>query len=204
MQHAPIIARESITAVILAGGRGQRMGGRDKGLIPVAGRAAIEYAIDAVSDRVRTLLISANRNQARYRRYKAAVVGDTRSGYQGPLAGILSALDAAGSDYLLTLPCDAPLLHPDFVDIMATALPRGDCGACLAWDGQRLQPMFALLHRSLAHSLREFLDVGGRRVMDWFESLHPTAVDLSAHRQWFFNMNTPADRAWLEGQLVAA
>ncbi|MGA7799451.1 MAG: molybdenum cofactor guanylyltransferase MobA [Gammaproteobacteria bacterium] len=204
MRHVPTISRESITAVVLAGGRALRMGGQDKGLIEVGGRPAIEYPIDAVSSQVGALLISANRNQASYRTYGVPVVGDSQSGFPGPLAGILSAMDAARTDYLLTLPCDALLLRPGFVSSMTDAFAAGAGNACLAWDGQRRQPMFALLHCELAQSLRAFLGAGGRRALTWVESLQPTLADFSGRSEWFFNMNTPADRAWLERQLVIA
>jgi molybdopterin-guanine dinucleotide biosynthesis protein A len=103
------ISKNEISAVILAGGQGSRMGGKDKGLIEFRNLPLIAYAVNVAKDRVNEIFISANRSLEDYSKYGKVIVDDLE-GYQGPLAGISKALKVCSSNYLLVLPCDSPMI----------------------------------------------------------------------------------------------
>ena len=129
-QLQPPPAPAAITGLILAGGRARRMGGQDKGLIPLAGRPLIAWVIAALTPQVGRILINANRNQAAYAAFCHPVIGDEAggaelAGFQGPLAGIAAAMTRAETPWLLTLPCDAPLAPADLASRLAAALACG-------------------------------------------------------------------------------
>lgn len=193
-----MIDKSGITALVLAGGRGQRMGGSDKGLLTVAGRPLIELVLEAVRPQVGQVLISANRNHVRYRAYGHPVLPDPMEDYQGPLAGFLAGMRAADTPYLATLPCDGPLLGDDFVTRLAAALASAAADVAVAHDGQRLQPVNALMRTSLLPSLEDFLAAGDRKIDLWYARHHWVSADFSDAPQQFVNVNTPEDRARLE------
>ena len=107
------VTAEDITVVILAGGMGRRMGGQDKGLVEFQGKSLIRHVVDAIRLQSSQILINANRNIEQYRAMGYPVVEDSLSGFQGPLAGFLAALQTISTSYLLTLPCDGPFVHPE-------------------------------------------------------------------------------------------
>jgi len=219
----PLPTPQVITGVILAGGRGRRLGGADKGLVEYGGRPLVEWIIEALRPQVRGIVINANRNQDRYRACGWPVVGDRLDGFQGPLAGIASALAAVDTPWIVTLPCDGPMPPPDLVARLCEALrepnlrvvpePEGsaqfaaDAPAPLlpaeiavASDGHRLQPVHALIPTSLASSLDDFLAGGGRRVDRWY-ACHRTAIaDFSDQPDAFANINTAGDAERLRQQ----
>lgn len=197
----PAIVRADITAVILAGGKGRRMGGRDKGLLELEGRPLIEYLLAAVSPQAGSIIINANRNQERYLDYRHRVVADTLEDFQGPLAGFLSTMLACHSPYLVTLPCDSPFLPPDYVSRMAQALTDQQAELAVAHDGERLQPVYALLPCSLRASLEAFLASGERKIDRWY-ALHKMAqVDFADCPGMFRNINTPEDQRRLSQEI---
>lgn len=184
--------RDQITGVILAGGRGRRMGGIDKGLYPYSGRPLIEWTIAALAPQVGQLMINANRSQDAYRAYGLPLIADTIPDYPGPLAGIAAALTATQTPWLLVAPCDTPLLPPDLAERLAAALARDAAELALAHDGQRRQPLHALLPVTLATSLERFLVSGQRKVGDWYAGHRVAIADLSDQADGFVNINTPA------------
>lgn len=192
-----------VTGVILAGGRGSRMGGVDKGLVPFAGRPLVEWVMAALTPQVERLLISANRNLDTYRAYGHAVVTDLEPGYQGPLAGMLSAMRAAGDGWILTLPCDGPLAPPDLRSRLAAALAAQCSEIAVATDGRRTQFVHALLPVSLAPSLERFLASGGRRIADWYAGQRVVLVDFGDQAESFVNLNAPDQALDLERHLSA-
>lgn len=191
-----------VTGVILAGGRGSRMGGVDKGLAPFAGRPLVEWVMAALAPQVDQLLISANRNLDVYRAYGHAVVTDLEPGYQGPLVGMLSAMRAAGEGWILTLPCDGPLAPRDLRSRLADALTGQRSEIAVATDGQRTQFVHALLPVSLAPSLERFLASGGRRIADWYAGQRVALVDFSDQAERFVNLNAPHEALELERRLL--
>ena len=185
---------QDITAVILAGGQGRRMGGRDKGLIEFDGKPLVALLIEQLRLQGVDTVINANRNHDRYRAFGCAVVSDQLDDYQGPLAGFASAMNAVDSRYILTLPCDGPRLAPDYVARFLAATASDRSGVLVADDGDRLQPVHALLAVSLADSLQRFLDSGERKIDRWYAQHDFTRVDFSDNTDMFRNINTPSDQ----------
>lgn len=200
MTESPL-PTESITGLVLAGGQARRMGGVDKGLVEVAGRAMIEHVLDALRPQVGTLLINANRNREAYARYGCEVVADAHTGYLGPLAGVASALAVIGTRYLLTAPCDSPLLPADLAARLSAALQRDRARIAVAHDGERQQPVFLLLERSLGPDLQDYLASGGRKIDQWFARHALAEADLSDRRECFINVNDADERARVEALL---
>ena len=193
-------ARDALAGLILAGGRGQRLGGVDKGLQPWRGRPLVDHALARLAPQVREVMISANRNTALYATRAARVLPDASEDFPGPLAGILAGLRAASTPWLAVVPCDSPLLPPDLFERLARGL--GDVrGAVVQRDhragGLRLEPVCCLLATALADDLEAYLAEGGRRVEGWV-ARHATPVlfDGPNDAAAFANVNTPAD---LEG-----
>ncbi|MCE8015358.1 molybdenum cofactor guanylyltransferase [Halomonas sp. MCCC 1A17488] len=188
-----------ITGLILAGGRGRRMGGRDKGLERLDGVTLVDHVRARLVGNVAELLISANRHLARYRGLADRVVTDTEGGFQGPLMGIYSGLCAAHTPWVLVVPCDTPMLPRDLVARMAAGI--GGHRIAVAHDGERLHPVVALLERALAADLHAALVAGERKVGRWYERHAWTRVDFSDCPEAFGNLNTEEDRRRLETRL---
>lgn len=184
-----------VTAVILAGGRARRMGGRDKGLVELNRRPLIEYALAALRPQVDAILINANRNHAAYARYGCPVIADRRGDFAGPLAGMASALAALRTRYLVSVPCDCPALPADLVARLLAARARRDAELAAAHDGRRMQPVFALLDRALLPSLERFLDDDGHKIDRWYAGHRLAVADFSDEADAFANVNTPEELA---------
>lgn len=187
-----------MTGLILAGGRARRLGGRDKGLVAVAGRPLVAHVLAALRPQTDSVLISANRNLDRYREFGVPVLADAHAGFAGPLAGIARGLAAAPAPLVLCVPCDAPLLPADLAPRLAAALTVAGGrrrALAVAHDGSRRQPLFALLRRDLHADLEAWIARGGRRVGDWVARLDPVEVDFADRAGAFLNVNTPADLA---------
>lgn len=188
-----------VTGLILAGGKGHRMGGRDKGLEQFAGRALVSHVLARLDDRVAALMISANRHLEAYRRLAEHVVSDTEEGFQGPLMGIYCGLCAADTPWVLVVPCDTPVLPDDLVERMAAGI--GTRRIAVAHDGERLHPVVALLESSLAGDLRDALATGERKVGRWYDRHAWTTVDFSDCPEAFVNLNTEEDKRRLQARL---
>ncbi len=191
---------ERITGVILAGGRGQRMGGEDKGLVPLAGRPMVEHVLAALAPQVDALAISANRNLERYRGYGHSVITDSDPNFQGPLAGMAAALAQATTPLALFVPCDGPRLPADLAARLHAALGP-DTPVAVAHDGERLQPAHALVRTDLARRLAAALPAGERRIAHCLRSLGAVTVDFSDQSAAFANVNTPEERDRLAREL---
>lgn len=195
--------RSQITGVILAGGRGRRMGGVDKGLVEIDGRPLVAHVLEALRPQVGRVVINANRNRERYAALGCAVVADAITGYHGPLAGIASAMEAADTPYLLTVPCDGPLLPADLAARLHARLNAEDAELCVAHDGGRLQPIFALLRRTLLPRLLAYVAGGGHKVEEWCQQQRLAVADFADCAEAFVNVNTPADRTAVERRVAA-
>ena len=194
------IRNSDITAVILAGGQGRRMGGQDKGLIEFEGRLMIEILIEALENQRLDIVINANRNQSTYQTYGYPVISDDLDNFQGPLAGFASAMSVVKTDYILTLPCDSPNLADNFVARFIEAHNREQTPICVANDGDRLQPVYALIDTSLLADLKQFLQSGERKIDRWYAQHSYANVDFSTEANMFENINTPEDRQRLLGK----
>jgi molybdopterin-guanine dinucleotide biosynthesis protein A len=182
---------DELHALILAGGRGSRMGGVDKGLQLLAGRPLVSHVIDRLAPQAGRVWISANRNLAAYAALGHEVLPDPAGlGFAGPLAGMLAGLNALPDDaWLLTAPCDCPHLPPDLAQrLFAAAQPHGLAFAQAA----REHPTHALLHARLRAPLAAHLQGGGRAVLGWMHS-QPHGVARFGDEAAFANLNTLAE-----------
>jgi molybdopterin-guanine dinucleotide biosynthesis protein A len=202
--HDPDPDGAEITGVILAGGRATRMGGEDKGLVPLAGRAMVQHVIAALEPQVSDIVINANRNQAEYERYGYRVLPDLLGGYCGPLAGIATALQIARTPFVLTSPCDSPFVPADLAARLYGALMKAGADIVIAHDGERLQPVFALIRTGLLSSLLGYLESGERKIEPWYRRHPHTLCDFSDCPEAFVNLNTPAELAAAEDRLRGA
>lgn len=191
------IQKSDITAVILAGGQGRRMGGQDKGLIEFDGHPIIELLIEALIQQNIRIVINANRNQSTYQRYGYPVLSDELADFQGPLAGFASAMKAVKTQFILTLPCDGPLLADNLVDAFIGAHTKSTAKICVADDGERLQPVYALISVDLVDDLESFLHSGDRKIDRWYAQHDFARVDFSSQKKMFANINKPEDHAAL-------
>lgn len=193
-----MIDKEDITGLILAGGRGSRMGGVDKGLQNFRGLPLALHTLMRLGPQVGTVMVNANRNLAAYESFGAEVWPDVISDYAGPLAGFLTGLERCETEYLVTVPCDTPLFPPDLVARLAEALESEGAeiamAAALEEDGQvRTQPVFSLMKRDVMESLVKFTQGGGRKIDAWTGQHKTVIVPFDREgdeRSAFFNANT--------------
>jgi molybdenum cofactor guanylyltransferase len=177
------------------------MGGHDKGLVELNQVPLIEYALTALQGQVDTIFISANRNIERYAGMGYPVIEDRDNGFKGPLAGMVSALSVMHTRYLVTVPCDSPALPQDLVGRLLGARAQANAELAVAHDGTRMQPVFALLERSLLPSLERFLEADGRKIDQWYAQHRLALADFSDQPNAFTNVNTPEDLAHLSQTL---
>lgn len=206
-----MIAPEEITGLILAGGRGSRMGGVDKGLQNFNGMPMALHTLLRLQMQVGQVIINANRNLAAYESFGVPVWTDVLADYAGPLAGFLTGLERCETPYMVTVPCDSPRFPLDLVARLAAALEREQADIAMAAapeqdrNGQlktRTQPVFCLLRVDLLESLVDFTHKGGRKIDAW-TGQHKTVVvpfDLPGDDPLAFsNANTLDELKQLEG-----
>lgn len=190
------IDRDAITGAVLAGGRGRRMDGADKGLVLLGGKPLVAQVLLRLAPQVGAVVISANRNLDRYAAFGHPVATDAFGDFAGPLAGVHAALARATTRYLVSVPCDAPYFPTDLVVRLAAALgaaPRAL--AAVARTGAQPQPVFALYDRHAVYpSLETCLQSGSRKVDAWHATLAPVIVDFDDDAA-FRNLNTPEELA---------
>lgn len=187
--------KESITAVILAGGRGVRMGGLDKGLQLFNGVALAQHALQRLLPHVGGVIINANRNMAIYESFGVPVWPDDNAlgEFAGPLAGVITALRHCQTPYLLIVPCDAPLFPSDLALRLATSMANDEADIAVAsapdssatGEPCRAQPVFSLMKANVLQSLLTYTHAGGRKVSTWMQQ----------HRVVYVPFNLPGDAA---------
>jgi len=182
-----------ITGIILAGGRSRRMGGVDKAFIELRDKPLIAWVIDRISPQVTRIYISTGNQTENYRVFGFPVIPDTIGPDIGPLAGILAGLERAPARYLLTAPCDTPLLPSNLCTKLYQQMRSSSAMAATVYDGSKIHPVVSLLDCALAGSLRAYLAAGHRSVTGWLESISALQVDFSDQQTAFINLNTPAD-----------
>ncbi len=203
MAPAPLnYPRREITGVILAGGRARRMGGADKGLTLLAGRPMLRHVLTALQPQVAQVIINANRNLDAYREFGCSVVSDVVGDYAGPLAGMASGMQSAVTPFVLTAPCDSPLVPGDLAARLFTTLAVNNAEVCVVHDGERTHPVFLMLRRELLGSILAFLDAGERKIDKWFAQHQTALCDFSDQPDVFMNVNHPRELEALE-QTVA-
>ena len=179
-----------ITGVILAGGQGRRMGGVDKGLKLLRGRAMVAWAIERLAPQVDEILINANQNLPAYGGFGYRVIPDEIGGFAGPLAGLHRGLSEARHDLVATTPCDSPFLPGDLVARLRAALEAGGADLTVAKTGEQPHPVFCLCRKSVLPSLTRFLESGGRKIDAWYSSLAVVEVLFDDNPDAFSNINT--------------
>lgn len=208
------ISPSEITGLLLAGGRGSRMGGVDKGLQNFNGSPLAMHAVLRLGMQVGEVMINANRNLAAYESFGVPVWPDSLADYAGPLAGFLTGLERCETPYLLTVPCDTPLFPLDLASRMAEALVADNAEIAMvsapetaAEPGSapvlRPQPVFCLLHTALLESLVNFTQSGGRKIDAWTAQHRTVLVPFDRPgdaSDAFFNANTLAELHALESR----
>lgn len=197
-----MITADHITGLILAGGRAQRMGGIDKGLIPFLDQPLIASAITRLQNQVGPILINANRNISKYATYGYPVVLDETTDFSGPLAGFCAGLKACKTPYMLTSPCDSPLLPLDLASQLAGEMEHGNFDLVYASSQETndkiwAQPVFCLMRISVLEPLERFLQKGDLKIDHWFKELRSSTVIFSDANA-FANVNTPEELQNLE------
>jgi len=177
------------SCIILAGGEGRRVGGRDKGLIYYQNKPLVEHVINRVKPQVSQTIISANRNIEKYKKYGIAVVCDSKTEYQGPMAGIAATLPFCNNDWVLVVPCDMPLLATDIVEQLAGSANQKDI--YIAEANQRLQLVF-LMHKKLLASITQSLSNNQLRLMQWAKAQSHEIIPIS-NNGTFKNFNNSND-----------
>jgi molybdopterin-guanine dinucleotide biosynthesis protein A len=202
-----MIEASQITGVILAGGRGSRMGGVDKGLQPYLGMPLALHTLMRLMPQVGEVMINANRNLGAYDSFGVPVWPDATDEFAGPLAGFLIGLEHCETPYLVTVPCDTPVFPEDLVVRLAQALEAGDAEIAMvqAADadrpdaGPQPQPVFCLLRATLLESLVKFMQSGGRKIDRWTAQHRCVRVDFPEAAA-FFNANTLQELRELEAR----
>lgn len=184
--------RLPLSAVILAGGQGSRMGGADKGWLVFRGQPLICHVLERIRPQADELLISANRHLDDYAALGATLLSDETPDYPGPLEGIRMALKAARGDWLLCVPCDTPFLPPDLAVRLAAALEAAHADIAVAEAGGQVHPVVFLCCKNVLASLETFMAAGGRGVGRWQAGLKRAVVPF-ADADAFRNFNTPEE-----------
>lgn len=185
--------KTEITGLVLAGGRGTRMGGIDKGLQPYQGLPLARHALNRLAPQVRGVMINANRNLPLYAAMGVPVWPDELPDFPGPLAGMLAGMQHCPTPYLATVPCDSPLFPLDLVARLCAGLTQQDADMATAYtrEGDKLypQPVFCLMKVSLLERLRAFIISGERKTGAWPRSQFNAQVNFDDETA-FTNINT--------------
>ncbi len=184
-----------IAGCVLAGGRGSRFGGADKGLLDFDGRPLVVHVIARLAPQVDEVLISANRNAPAYAELGRRIVSDTLGDFAGPLAGMAAALRVTAAPLLMVAPCDSPFLPENLVSCLHAALVEAGAKLATVRTGSWLQPTFALLDRELLPDLEIYLRSGGRKIDAWYARHACAEVDFGADCAAFTNINSAPELA---------
>lgn len=190
-----------ISGLILAGGRGTRMGGVDKGLQLHLGVPLAQHALERLRPQVAALMLNANRNLPAYQAMGVPVWPDEMADFPGPLAGMLAGLMHGRTPYLVTVPCDSPNFPDDLVARLVHGLLSAGSDLATAYtreEGElRAQPVFCLMKVSLRDSLRAFIESGERKT-GLFAARHHGAKVIFDDAAAFANANTLSELAQLQ------
>ena len=178
----------AVSGIVLAGGLGRRMGGVDKGLQPLHGKAMVQWVLARFAPQVSEVIINANQNLERYEGFGHRVVRDDIGGFAGALAGLHAGLKTATHPLVATVPCDSPFLPVDLVSRLEKNLGGNDLA--VAKTGQQAHPVFVLAKKSILNNLEAFLAGGGRKIDAWYASLKVVEVSFDDEADAFRNINT--------------
>jgi molybdenum cofactor guanylyltransferase len=195
MNHQP-----KVTGVILAGGLARRMNNQDKGLINYKSRPMVSFAIAALASVVDQSIINANRNREQYQAFGLTVVADQTDSFDGPLAGILTAMLYTEAEVLVVMPCDSPLIKAKHLQKLLATRAIDDSDVAVAFDGERLHPVFLAIKTSLKTSLKDYLNRGHRKADQWLKQQKMVEADFSDEPDIFVNINTLTELSELEAK----
>ncbi len=187
-----------ISAIILSGGRATRMGGVDKGLVTLQNKPLIQHVVERLKPQVDEIFINANREIETYLTFGYRVLQDETDEFLGPLAGFNMGLQHAQYEYVLTVPCDSPLLPLDLTKRLLNGMIEARADIAVASSDENAHPVFCLMKKSVLPSLVEFLEAGERKVSTWQKSLSYVEVDFNDNSDGFINLNTFDDLKTLE------
>jgi len=193
------VRRESITAIVLCGGSGERLGAADKTLAPLADRPLIQYALEALRPQVGALVLGCGRDPGAYASFGYPLASDETPG-SGPLGGIVGALSLVRTEWILIYPGDAPFPDATLVERLAATAERE--GLAVPVAGGYRQHLVLLLRRARAAALAGFYAEGGRAIREWLDAAGASVVDMDDLADAFFNVNTPEDLARAERRLA--
>jgi molybdenum cofactor guanylyltransferase len=179
-----------ITALILAGGRGSRMGSVDKGLQLFAGRPMVAHALDRIAPQADEIIINANRSINEYAAFGHRVIADAIDGFAGPLAGLHVGMTHATTPLIVTTPCDSPFLPLDLVARLLLAMETENADLAVAKTYDQVHPVFCLVKRGREPHLRAFLETGQRKIDKWYATLKVVEVQFDDQEAAFTNINT--------------
>ena len=190
-----------ISSIILSGGRATRMNDVDKGLVTLQNKPFIQHVITRLQPQVDEIFINANREIAQYAAFGLPVLQDENADFIGPLAGFSLGLQHAKHDYILTVPCDSPLLPIDLVERLCNGMAASSADIAVASSDGNTHPVFCLMKKSVLPSLSAYLEAGERKVSTWQKSQKYVEVDFSDCSDAFTNLNTFEDLNALELKL---
>ena len=190
-----------ISAIILSGGRATRMNGLDKGLVQLQQKPLIAHVIARLKPQVDEIFINANREIAQYQVFGLPVLKDENEEFIGPLAGFSLGLQHAKHNYVLTVPCDSPLLPLDLAERLLSGMAVSRADIAVASSDENSHPVFCLMKKSVLPSLLAYIESGERKVSTWQKSQKYIEVDFSDCSEAFTNLNTFDDLADLELKL---
>lgn len=167
------------------------MGGQDKGLMDLGGAPIIDRILDQLKEQTPHIIISANRNLDQYQTHGYPVIPDETPDYPGPLAGVSAALNQLETRYIVTLPCDAPNISPDYIARLARHIEAGKADIAVCHDGERMQPLHAMMSTGMRDNLAAYLASDQKAVNRWFRENGATLVDFSDCTDMFANFNSP-------------
>jgi molybdopterin-guanine dinucleotide biosynthesis protein A len=180
----------SVTGLILAGGKGSRMGGVDKGLQALRGKRLVDHVYERFAPQVGGIIINANQNHEEYKTFGVRVVSDAIGGYAGPLAGLHAGLSVSKRPFLASVPCDSPFLPTDLVERLYRRLDESGADLAVAKTGDQPHPVFSLMRRGVLDHLGDFLKNGGRKIDAWYATLSVVEVGFDDEPEAFSNINT--------------
>ncbi len=182
--------QSSVTGLILAGGKGSRMGGVDKGLQNFRGRRLVDHVYERFAPQVGGVVINANQNHEEYKTFGVRVVSDAIGGYAGPLAGVHAGLSVSKRPFLASVPCDSPFLPADLIERLYQRIDETGAELAVAKTGEQPHPVFSLMRRGVLDHLAEFLKGGGRKIDAWYATLNVVEVAFDDEAEAFSNFNT--------------
>jgi molybdenum cofactor guanylyltransferase len=191
-----------ISGLILAGGLARRLGGVNKALIPLMDRPMISHVIERLSPQVNSLSISVHEQSSLLENFDLPQVTDLMPGHLGPLAGLHAGLSFATENWVLTCPCDTPILPLDLASRLLEQAQNQQVPIAIATENGHRHPVFCLCHQSMRQSLEDFIRSGGRKMDAWQTAQPHTEVDFSDQAFAFANINTPHDLSEVEHTIL--